>query len=144
MRSAFVFFVGVCALGVSSIGNGGVGDPAGGGLRSGSGEPPVITKIQWKWTERDCEAGKGTAVVVTVFVTDDDTKAESLTYSGIVPDCTPDISSDRTTLSCAPHHIGLRSVTVSVTDPQKNSDTVSFRFEPCEDGEVCKGGNPCP
>jgi hypothetical protein len=160
MRSVFVFVVCVCALAALSIGCSDDADPVGtggtggtggsggttgtGGSSGGSGEAPVITRVEWNWTDDNCMVGVSRAVVVTVFATDDDTDALSLTYSGEVSDCTPDIDTDLTVLDCTTDHIGLRVGTVTVTDPEQNLDTVGFMFDPCESGEVCEGGDPCP
>jgi hypothetical protein len=102
--------------------------------------------VQWDWAI-PCEASTS-AVTVTVFATDDDTEQLSLTYSGSVSDCTPEPFganvTDVSILDCPPRDPDVRrSGTVTVTDPENNSDTVTFGFFHCESDEVCEGGDPC-
>jgi hypothetical protein len=126
-------------------GSGGTGGAGGSGGAAGS-DAPVITRVQWSWAE-DCMVGMSRAVTVTVSATDDDTEPLSLTYSGSVSDCTPDPFggnvSDVSILDCDSNSLEERSGTVTVTDPEDNSDVVTFDFQPCESGELCEGGNPC-
>jgi len=156
MKSTGLWTVPALLFAVSMFGVGlGCGDSGGGtagsGGAGGSGgaagsEAPVITKVQWDWAI-PCEPTTS-AVIVTVFATDDDTGELSLAYSGSVSDCTPDPFggnvTDVSNLDCPPLDPDVRrSGTVTVTDPEDNSDTVEFGFFHCESDEVCEGGDPC-
>lgn len=136
-----MFGVGCGETGSGTAGTGGNGGDGGNGGAGGSAAP-VITKVQWDWAE-PCNIDTTTALDVTVFATDDDTEEDSLVYSGSVSDCTPDIEADVSILSCTPGLTERRSATVTVTDPEDNSDTVTFGFFACESDEVCEGGDPC-
>jgi len=91
--------------------------------------------------------GKSRAVTVVVSATDDDTDQGSLVYSGSVSECTREPFGGNVTelsiLDCTTDHIGLRSGSVTVEDPEMNLDTVGFTFDPCESGRVCENGDPC-
>jgi hypothetical protein len=145
MVPALVFAVSIfgVGLGCGETGGGTAGSGGAGGSGGATGsEAPVITKVQWDWAD-PCEATTS-AVTVTVFATDDDTDSVSLVYSGSVSDCTPAIESDVSILDCPPRDPDVRrSGTVTVTDPEDNSDTVTFGFFHCESDEVCEGGDPC-
>ena len=139
-----MFGVGL-GCGESGGGTAGSGGAGGSGGAAGSAAP-VVTKVQWDWAI-PCEASTS-AVTVTVFAMDDDTEQLSLTYSGSVSDCTPEPFganvTDVSILDCPPRDPDVRrSGTVTVTDPENNSDTVTFGFFHCESDEVCEGGDPC-
>ena len=140
--SMFGAGIGCGETGGGMAGSGGTGGAGGSGGAAGS-EAPVITKVQWDWADDPCDVDTTSAVTVTVFATDDDTDSGSLVYSGSVSDCTPVIEADFSLLDCTPGIVGRRSGTVTVTDPENNSDTVSFGFFACESDEVCEGGDPC-
>ena len=126
-----------------TAGMGGAGGAGGSGGTAGS-EAPVITKVQWDWA-LPCE-DTTSAVTVAVSATDDDTEQLSLTYSGSVSDCTPEPFGGNVTyepiLDCDPDSLNYTG-TVTVMDPDGNSDTVEFGFFHCESDEVCEDGNPC-
>ena len=86
------------------------------------------------------------AVTLSVSADGSDDDQVSLDYTGSVSDCTPDPFGDSVTvitvLDCDPQAVDYAG-TVTVTDPEANSDTVAFEFEPCESGQVCEGGRPC-
>ena len=63
---------------------------------------------------------------------DADTAAASLTFSGDVPNCPGMLDGPTSTISC-PNLAPYRG-TVTVEDPEGNSDTASFTFGPCESG----------
>jgi hypothetical protein len=132
-------------LGCGETGGGTAGSGGAGGSGGTAGSAaPVITKVQWDWADDPCDVDTTSAVDVTVFATDDDTDSVSLVYSGSVSDCTPEIDSDISILDCPPRDPNVeRSGTVTVTDPEGNSDTVEFGFSQCESDEVCEGGDPC-
>ena len=136
--------VGCGETGGGAAGTGGTAGAGGSGGSDGS-EAPVITVVRWNWAE-DCMVGKSRAITISVSAMDDDTEQASLTYSGNVSDCTPvDFDgnvTDVSILDCDPGSLDRRSGTVTVTDPEDNSDTVTFEFQPCESGEVCEGGDP--
>lgn len=105
----------------------GMPDAAGGG-----GMPPTITMIAWT-SGAGCVAGTSGPFTITFTVTDPDTPAAMLTYSGNVPSCTPAaINANPMTVTCpnaAPY-----TGSVTVTDPEGNSDSVSgFTLRPCMD-----------
>ena len=102
--------------------------PGGGG----SGQAPMITKITWTHGP-GCAFGVATPVTVQVDVTDTDTDLSQLTYSGSVSSCGA-INSATTQVTCP--QVGQYSGTVTVSDPEGNSDTMNFSFGPCQDGEV--------
>jgi hypothetical protein len=131
-----------------SGGTAGSAGTAGSGGTGGAGgsAAPVITEVQWNWAD-PCKPTTS-ALTVTVFATDDDTEELSLTYSGSVSDCTPDPFRENfsvvSILDCQPLDSEVRySGTVTVSDPENNSDTVELGFFHCESDEVCEGGDPC-
>jgi len=144
---ALVFAVSMfgVGLGCGETGGGTAGSGGAGGSGGAAGSAaPVITKVQWDWADDPCDVDTTSAVDVTVLATDDDTDSVSLVYSGSVSDCTPEIDSDFSILDCPPRDPDVRrSGTVTVTDPEGNSDTVEFGFFQCESNEVCEGGDPC-
>jgi len=143
--AGLVIAVGIfgAGIGCGETGGGAAGTGGAGGSGGAAGsEAPIITKVQWDWAI-PCNVDTTTALDVTVFATDDDTEAGALVYSGSVSDCTPDIDADVSILTCTPGLEEKRSGTVTVTDPEGNSDTVNFGFFACESDEVCQGGDPC-
>ena len=102
-------------------------------MGGGGTEAPVITMVEW--TQADpCAPGTASDVTVTVTVTDADTDAADLTFDGSVTNCTGTIDGATATVSCpqaAPY-----ASTVTVTDPDGNSDTATFTIGVCEDGSV--------
>jgi hypothetical protein len=126
-----------------SAGNG--GDAGNGGTAGSGGVAPVIERIDWSWVE-PCMSAEAGDLVVTVTATDEDTEAGQLVYSGEIGSfdavCT-DITDAETTVTCQPWP-GLRVGTPVVTDPQGNSDSLEFLFDPCQNGSVCEGGVACP
>lgn len=147
--AALVFAVSMfgAGIGCGESGTAGAGG-AGGSGGSGGAAAPVITKVQWDWADDPCMPTTST-VSVTVFATDDQTQSDELVYSLAVSDCTPAMVSDVsvsvvTILDCPPRDPDVRrSGTVTVTDPEGNSDTVTFAFFQCESDEVCEDGNLC-
>jgi hypothetical protein len=150
--AALVFAVSMFGAGIgcgeSGSGTAGAGG-AGGSGGSGGSAAPVITKVQWEWADDPCMVDTTSTVTVTVFATDDETQPDELVYSLAVSDCTPAMVTDVsvsvvTILDCPPRNPDVERLgTVIVTDPEDNSDTVSFGFFACESDEVCEGGNPC-
>ena len=103
----------------------GVGTDAGGGV------PPVIRRVDWE-PQVGCSIGSDSDFTITLTVEDPDTAAANLTFSGRVPNCPGMLDASVSTVNCpnlAPY-IG----TVTVEDPERNSDTATFTFGPCESG----------
>lgn len=146
LLAASMFGLGLgCGESGGMTGSGGTAGSGGAGGEGGSAAP-VITKVQWDWAD-PCEPTTG-ALTVTVFATDADTDELSLTYTGSLSDCTDDPFrgnvSGVSILDCPPPDPDVRySGTVTVTDPEDNSDTVNLGFFHCESDEVCEGGEPC-
>jgi hypothetical protein len=96
-------------------------------------QPPVITSVAWTHSAA-CVAGTLSDVTITTTVTDADTDAADLTFSGSVANCTGSINSANVTVACpqtAPY-----ASTVTVQDPQGNSDEQTFTIGICEDGQA--------
>jgi hypothetical protein len=103
--------------------------------------------VRWTWPEGDdCKVGVTGAVTISVSATDADTEQLSLDYTGSVSDCAPDPFGGNVTdisiLDCDPVAVDYTG-TVTVTDPEANSDTVTFGFTHCNSDAVCEGGDPC-
>ena len=94
---------------------------------------PVITSVAWV-QQAGCTAGTASDVTITTTVTDVDTPAADLSFSGTVSSCTPAISAAVATVTCP--QTGTYQSSVTVTDPENNSDTQSFSFGPCQEGSV--------
>lgn len=113
------------ACGDDDAGDGGGGADAGGGM------PPVISSVTWTHPA-PCTAGTPSDVTVMIDVTDPDTPAANLTFSGSISSCTPAIASNPATVQCpqaAPY-----PATVTVTDPEGNRDSQTFTVRVCENG----------
>ena len=106
------------------------GDPVDPGV--GSGQPPVINRVVWTH-EAGCTQGVSSPVTIQVEVTDPDTDLSNLSFSGSVTNC-GSITSATTVISCP--QLAAYAGSVTVTDPQGNSDTETFSFGPCEDGQA--------
>jgi len=121
-------------------GSGGLGGTGGSG-GTGGGEPPTIDYVKWTWPT-NCVQFQPSTVTLEVGASDDDTNSGDLTYSGSVDGCTPDISMATQTLSCDNFSLTFGSVTVR--DPQGNTDMLTFEWESiCQDGcEPGEGGCP--
>ncbi len=103
-------------------------DPGGGG----SGQPPVISRVSWTH-EAGCTPGVSSPVTIQVEVTDPDTNLSNLSFSGSVTNC-GSITAATTVISCP--QLAAYAGSVTVTDPQGNSDTETFSFGPCADGQT--------
>lgn len=98
-----------------------------------TGEAPDISQVAWVY-DTPCTLNQPSDVVVTVTVTDADTAAGDLTFSGSVAGCNPAVSSNPATLTCpnaAPY-----DGTITVTDPESNSDSQAITINPCADGQA--------
>jgi hypothetical protein len=114
---------------------GACGDDDGGdapGIDAGmSGMPPVISQVAWT-TPAGCTAGTASVFTVVTTVTDADTAAAMLTFSGTVAGCTGTINAASADINCpnaAPY-----GGNVTVTDPEGNSDTQAISIGVCTDG----------
>ena len=94
---------------------------------------PVITLATWT-QEGGCTAGVSSDVTIATTVTDSDTSAGSLVFSGSATGCTGAINSASATITCP--QLGAYATTVTVTDPDSNSDTLSFSIGVCVDGSA--------
>lgn len=95
------------------------------------GEPPVITRIAWA-TDPACVASSPTDYTVDFTVTDADTAAGMLTFSGSVGGCTGMLNAASVTIRCP--NLAPYGGTVTVRDPEGNADTAMFTIAPCTDG----------
>ena len=106
------------------------GDDDGGG---GNGEAPVIERVAWTHAA-SCAPSTSTAVTVVTTVTDADTQAANLTFSGTSSGCQGSITSASATIMCP--EVSPYPTTVRVTDPEGNMDSLQFSISPCEDGSA--------
>ena len=91
---------------------------------------PRIKRIEWTHENVDtCQMAEQNPVTVVIQVEDPDTPMDQLTVSGSVTKCTGEIDSLNATISCS-ELIGALG-TVTVTDPDANSDTEMFEVAPC-------------
>ncbi len=100
---------------------------------SGTSNPPVISRVTWT-QDAGCAQGSQSDVVIAVTVNDPDTDPANLTYSGSVSGCSGTLDGQSSVVSCP--QLAQYSGSVTVTDPQGNSDSVSFSFGPCANGEI--------
>jgi len=125
-------------LGLDDGGTGTDSGPADNGMPP-VGEPPVIANIAWT-VAGDGSCGPASGIHFSVVVTDADTSAFFLTptVQGLDPCFLSDTGSatemvDITMTNC-PHDQNYMP-TVTLTDPEGNSDTVSgFTIMPCTNG----------
>lgn len=104
-----------------------------GGNSSGSGDPPMITSVQWSQVP-NCQGGVRSDVTITVTVTDSDTNPGELVFTGSVSGCTSTINASQVVVSCP--QIALYNGSVTVKDPENNSDSMNFSFGVCENGQT--------
>ncbi|MFQ5511486.1 MAG: hypothetical protein ACE5EO_06510 [Candidatus Krumholzibacteriia bacterium] len=106
-------------------------DNPAGPVSTGNGQPPKITMVTWT-QDPGCTPSTSSGVTVVITATDADTDAGSLGYSGSVSSCGL-ITGQSTVVTCP--QVALYRGTATVRDPEGNSDTVSFSFGPCQDGQ---------
>lgn len=102
---------------------------------------PVISSVSWVHVP-GCAAGVPSNVTFTVSVTDPDTAAIALTFSGSVSGCsnlgstgsTATLSTNPSTISCP--HLAPYPGTITVGDPEGNSDSQSFTIGVCVSGSA--------
>jgi hypothetical protein len=107
------------------------GEEVDSGADAGGSAAPTITRVSWE-AAPGCEALTTSDVDITVTVMDTDTPAPMLTFTGSAVGCTGAIDGASSTVEC-PNAAPYPS-SITVTDPQGNSDTASFTFGPCETG----------
>ncbi|HWB80777.1 MAG TPA: hypothetical protein VG755_37700 [Nannocystaceae bacterium] len=93
--------------------------------------PPEINGISWTQVD-GCVMNTASDVNVVVDVTDPDNDVSELTISGIAIGCTGDINAPMVTLLCP--QVATYNATVTVEDPDGNSDMLPIAIEPCMDG----------
>jgi len=102
---------------------------------SPSGDPPSISRVSWT-QDTGCMQFTPSRVTISITVNDPDNAVNELTFSGSVSSCSGTISGAVSEISCP--QTGQYSGTVTVTDPDGNTDSISFSFGPCENGMVTK------
>ena len=107
------------------------GDEVDAGVDAGGSAAPRITRVGWE-AAAGCEALTISDVDITVTVVDTDTPTPMLTFTGSAVGCTGAIDAAMSAVEC-PNAAPYPS-SITVTDPQGNSDTASFTFGPCETG----------
>jgi hypothetical protein len=92
---------------------------------------PHITMVAWTHGT-GCTAGTAHEVTLTATVSDSDTAPAMLTFNGSASECTGTMTTNPSTGITCPE-LGPYPWTLTVTDPQSHSDTVSFTINPCTD-----------
>lgn len=93
--------------------------------------PPMISQVAWMPMGM-CTAATASDYRVITTATDPDTALGSLTYSGSVLGCTGTIDNDMVTINCP--NLAPYSGSVTVMDPEGNSDTQAFTINVCMSG----------
>lgn len=93
--------------------------------------PPEINSITWTQVD-GCVMNTASDVNVVVDVTDPDNDVSELTITGIAIGCTGDINAPMVTILCP--QVATYNATVTVEDPDGNSDMLPIAIEPCMDG----------
>ena len=89
----------------------------------------MIEMIEWDQDE-GCEPGTSSNVTVEVIVEDPDTSVEDLSFTGSL--CNQALDADVSQVVCP--QVRPYPATVTVTDPEGNSDTATFTVGVCQDG----------
>lgn len=92
---------------------------------------PVISRVTWT-PAAGCVAGTSSNFTIAITVTDADTAAGSLTYSGSVAGCGGSVTSNPGTLNCP--NLAPYTGSVTVRDPQGNMDSQGIIISPCTAG----------
>jgi hypothetical protein len=118
------------------LGLAGCGDDDDGGSPDGGGGgvAPVIDRVQWQRAGA-CTAGSSSSYTVTTTAADTDTNNAQLTFRGAVSSCTPNpFTQNPATITC-PNAANYNG-SMTVSDPQGNTDIITFTVMPCRDGMV--------
>ncbi len=99
------------------------------------GNRPSISHVSWT-QDTGCAQFTPSKVTISVTVNDPDNAVNELTFSGSVSRCSGPISGAVSEISCP--QTGQYSGTVTVTDPDGNTDSINFSFGPCNNGMVTK------
>ena len=99
------------------------------------GNRPSISRVAWTQADGCAQFARST-VTISVTVNDPDNAVNELTFSGSVSSCSGPISGAVSEISCP--QTGQYSGTVTVTDPDGNTDSINFSFGPCNNGMVTK------
>lgn len=143
MRWITTFVLGV-VLAASGCGDDSGTAGSGGGAGSGgsggdAGVAPTITMVAWETTPTCSGASDYT---VTVSVTDPDTNARDLVFSGSVGGCTGSLDAAVSTINCP--NVAPYPGTVMVTDDDGNESTpVAFDIGVCESSSCTTDPNTC-
>jgi len=100
-----------------------------------SGNRPSISGVSWT-QDSACVQFTPSNVTISVTVNDPDNAVNELTFFGSVSRCSGTISGAVSEISCP--QAGQYSGTVTVTDPDGNTDSINFAFGPCDNGMVTK------
>ena len=98
-----------------------------------SGAAPIIGQVSWTHTA-PCVEDDRSDVVIEITATDEDTEAADLTYSGTVAGCDGNVTTNPATLSCP--QLAPYNGTITVTDPEGNSDAQAITIDVCVDGSA--------
>ncbi len=121
----------VVAVSLGALAGCGGDDDDNGGPDGGGGPTPQITRVSWT-PGSGCRTAVAGPYTINVMVTDGDTNADQLTFSGSVASCTGAINAATATINC-PNAAAYQG-SVTVTDPQNNTDTQTFSISPCAAG----------
>jgi len=139
MTTSRLFVSLFCLALVSGVSAACGGDDDGGGdqptvdASGGGGAAPAISEIAWTFS-LPCTINQTSEVEVAVTVTDSDNTEGQLTFAGSVAGCGGQVTTNPATLTCpnaAPY-----SGTITVTDPDDNSDSLGVTINPCTDGSA--------
>ena len=102
---------------------------------SPSGDPPSISRVSWT-QDTGCMQFTPSRVTISITVNDPDNAVNELTFSGSVSRCSGSITGPISEINCP--QLDQYGGSVTVTDPDGNSDLISFTFGPCQNGVVTK------
>jgi len=102
---------------------------------SGDRNRPSISRVSWT-QDTGCVQFTPSKVTISVTVNDPDNAVNELTFSGSVSRCSGSITGPISEINCP--QLDQYGGSVTVTDPDGNSDSISFTFGPCQNGVVTK------
>lgn len=134
MKTRFLLLV--CAMGLAGLAGcgddgGDDGDDMGTPDSGGGGAAPELTEVSWTHAG-GCAQGVAGDVTVSMTVTDDDTDAADLTYSGTISGCSGQVNANPATITCP--NVAPYTGTVAVRDPEGNQDFQEITIDICADG----------